>query len=191
MKDKTIVQITSELEMLGFLKANGTQCRFVSIVTDTPVKNISASCPFSGVRKISRKIGMINVDYVASVEKRIADKLGLPKGIVDYKPGKVWYTHLQTVDGRHLPVVVNKKNPNNGEYYLQYFPRSATSVYQLPDGTPIDEKQLEPWFYERKQSEFKPPVISVSLSNIKRLAASGVVMEAQDLDEAETALAAV
>lgn len=191
MKDKTIVQITSELEMLGFLKANGTQCRFVSITTDTPVKNLTASCPFQGVRKISRKIGMINVDYVASVEKKIAEKLGLRKSNVEYKPGEVWYTHLQTVDGRHLPVVVNKKHPSDGEYYLQYFPRSATSVYQLSNGTPISEEKLSPWFYKREKSEFKPSVISVNLSNIKRLAASGVVMEAQDLDEAEEALARI
>ena len=187
--DKTIVKISSELEMLGFIKTNGTQCRFVSMVTETPVKNIKAACPFKGVIKTSRKRGMINVNFSASVGRKLAASLGLPEKDIEYIPGETWYQHLTTVDGKSLPVVVNKKTPDNGEYYLQYFPTSSENVYHMPNGEPVQESQLEPYFYAKAKSEFKPIVISIKLSNIKELRASGVIMQAEDIDEAKAALA--
>jgi len=189
--NKTIVQINDALEMVGFIKSNGTQCRFVSMVSETPVKNISAACPFKGVIKISRKRGMINVNYVNSVAKRIAEKVGVPVGEVEYEAGNVWYKHLQTVDGKSLPLVVNKKTPDNGEFYLQFFPTGSDNVYQMPNGDTITKEQLTPYFYKDNRPDFKPCVISIKVSNIKELCASGVIMQAQDLDEAEAALSAV
>lgn len=187
--EKTIVQIQNHLEMVGFIKSNGTQCRFVSMVTETPVKNIRAACPFKGVIKIARKRGMINVNYVASVERRIAERFGVNEKEVEYKPGEVWYQHMTTVDGKTLPLVVNKKTPDNGEYYLQYFPTASEDVYRMPNGEPIMKEQLEPYFYASKREEFKPTVISIKVGNIKELRASGVIMQAEDLAEAESALA--
>lgn len=187
--DKTIVQIESELEMLGFLKSNGTSCRFVSMTTQTVVKNIRKGCPFKGVIKISRKRGMINVNYNAAVCRNVAAKLGVEVKSVEYENGEVWYEHLQTVDKHSLPVVVNKKSPNNGKFYLQYFPTDSTNVYRMPDGRMVDEEDLKPWFYTDHRPDFKPTVISIELANIKKLCASGVIMQTEDLAEAQAALA--
>jgi len=190
MKDKTIVKIESHLEMVGFIKTNGTQCRFVSMVSETEPK-LRAGCPFKGVRKVSRKRGMINANYNTAVRKRIAERLGVELKEVEYENGQVWYKHLQTVDNKTLPLVVNKNTPDNGEYYLQYYPTAAENVYQMPNGDPVEESQLEPYFYKRTERDnFKPVVIAIKVSNIKELRASGVIMQAEDLPEAEAALSA-
>jgi hypothetical protein len=189
MKDKTIVEIGSHLEMVGFLKTNGTQCRFVSMVSETEPK-LRAGCPFKGVKKVSRKRGMINANYNTSVRRRIAERLGVKLSEVEYENGEVWYTHLTTVDGKALPLCVNKKTPDNGEFYLQYYPTASENVYQMPNGDTVDETVLEPYFYKRNErDDFKPVVISIKVSNIKELRASGVIMQAEDLSEAEAALA--
>lgn len=185
--NKTIVQIQSHLEMVGFIKANGTACRFVSMVSETPVKNIRAACPYKGVMKISRKRGMINVNYVASVERKIAAKLGVEPKEVEYTPGEVWYEHLTTIDGKALPLVINKKK-GDGEYYLQYFPTSSENVYKMPSGEFIAEELLKPYFYAKKETSYKPVVISINVANIKELRASGVIMQAEDLEAAEKSL---
>ena len=184
---KTIVQIQSELEMVGFLKTNGTQCRFVAIVTDT-VPKLKVACPFKGVRKISRKLGIINANYNTSVRRNIAERLGVELADVEYTNGAVWYKHLQTLDGKNLPVVVHATKAT-GKHYLQYFTHKATSKYVLPSGEEVREEQLEPYFYARSDKEFKPTVIAVDLANVKELRASGVVMQAEDLAEAEAILA--
>lgn len=189
MKDKTIVTIGSHLEMVGFIKSNGTQCRFVSMVSETEPK-LRAGCPFKGVIKISRKRGMINANYNTSVRTRIAALLGVDIKEVEYENGEVWYKHLQTVDGKALPIVVNKNTPDNGEFYLQYYPSASENVYRMPNGDSVAEETLEKWFYKRSERDnFKPVVIAIKVSNIKELRASGVIMQAEDLAEAEAALA--
>jgi hypothetical protein len=133
---------------------------------------------------------MINVNYVASVQRRVAERLGVKETEVEYTPGEVWYKHLTTVDGKTLPLVVNKKTPDNEEYYLQYYPTASENVYRMPNGEPVQKSDLEPYFYASKREDFKPVVISIKVSNIKELRASGVIMQAEDLAEAESALAA-
>jgi hypothetical protein len=186
--EKKIVAIKDSLEMLGFIKTNGTQCRFVSMVSQTEVKNIRKGCPFKGVVKVSRRLGMVNVNYVASVNRKIAAQFGVDVSEVDYEAGEVWYKHIRTADDKALPIVVNKKNPDNGEYYLQFFPTSSVSSYVMPDGNPVAKNDLEPWFYKSDKPEYKPVVISINLNNIKELRASGVIMQAEDLEEAEAIL---
>lgn len=188
MKDKTVIQISHALEMVGFIKSNGTDCRFVSMVSETTPK-LRAGCPFKGVVKVSRKMGLINANYNNVVRSRIAAKLGVSASEVEYQNGEVWYRHETTKDGKQLPLVVNKTK-NDGKFYLQYYPHKATNVYRMPNGDIVDEAQLKPWFYARKESEFKPTVIAIEVGNIKRLAASGIIMEAEDIDEAEALLSA-
>jgi len=184
-----MVQIESHLEMVGFLKANGTQCRFVSLVSETEPK-LRKGCPFKGVMKVSRKRGMINVNYNSAVCRRIAEKLGVKESEVEYTNGEVWYKHLTTTDGKSLPVCVHKEHPENGDYYLQYYPVGAESVYVMPNGDTVTEEQLSPWFYKQSpRDDFKPVVITLKVSNLKKLCASGVIMQAEDLPEAEAALA--
>ncbi len=177
--------------MAGFIKSNGTQCRFVSIVTDTPVVKIRKGNPFGALRKVSRKMGIVNANYNTSVRNRIADKLGVNLSEVEYKNGEVWYEHLLTVDNKPLPLVQHKdESKRNGKLYLQYFPHKAHSVYVSANGDTVADELVKPWLYkETERPDYKPTVIAVELGNVKEIRASGVIMESADLDEAESALA--
>lgn len=195
--EKTVVQINNTLEMLGFIKTNGTQCRFVAIVTKTPVVDIRVGNPWgaskttkNGLYKVSRKLGIVNANYNTSVRRRIAEKLGVELDKVEYQNGKVWYKHLLTPEGKPLPVVVHATK-ENGEHYLQYFPHRAESVYVNESGEIVPTAEVKPWLYaESEREDYKPNVIVVNLGNVKELRASGVIMEAADLEEAEKVLSA-
>lgn len=199
MKRDQVVSMVSTLEMLGFLKTNGTACRFVSIMTKTPVVKIKVGNPWgagvkteTGLYKVSRKIGVINANFNTSVRNRIAAHLGVPVNEVEYIPGETWYKHLMTSDNKPLPVVVNKNEANQGEFYLQYFPQTdkSESKYVNEAGEPVAKEVVKPWLYaESPRSAFKPTVIAVKLSNIHRLKASGVVIEMPELEEVEAVLA--
>lgn len=192
----------SELEMLGFLKTNGTACRFVSMVSITPVVKIKVSNPFgqktkggklvgeSQLNKVSRKLGIINANYNTSVRRRIAEKLGVDLGAVEYESGEVWYQHLKTSDGKNLPVVEHKDETKRGQFYLQYFPHASTNHYANANGEMIQDELVKPYLYaESERPDFKPCVISIKLANIVQLSASGIIIEMPDFAEAESILA--
>ena len=46
LKRENVVTMTDQLEMLGFIKSNGTNCQFVAITTKTPVVKIRAGNPW-------------------------------------------------------------------------------------------------------------------------------------------------
>jgi hypothetical protein len=194
--EKNIVQMISELEMLGFIKTNGTQCRFVGMTFKTPVVKIKSGNPWGagksekGLYKISRKIGLINVDYNASVERRIAEQTGIPIAKVDYTPGKCWYHHLTTVDGKPLPIIENN-NPEKPGYYLQYFPQKSLENYFINEANEvIPDETVKPWLYaEQERAEYKPVTLTVKLANILQLKASGVIIDMPKLEEVESILA--
>ena len=191
------INMISQLEMLGFLKTNGTQSRFVSITTKTPVVKIKVGNPWgagkseNGLYKVSRKIGLINANYNTSVRRRIAEKLGVELPEVEYTNGKSAYIHLMTEEGKALPVLVKASNPNDGVYYLQYFPhKSFANIYVNENGNTISDELVKHWLYaESERSEFKPSVIVPKLSNILQLKASGVIIKMPEFDEAEVLLA--
>jgi len=197
MEKSNVVSMVSELEMLGFIKTNGTNCRFVAITTKTPVVKIRAGNPWnagaktkSGLYKISRKIGLINVHYNAAVERRIAEKLGVKPAEVEYEGGEVYFEHLKTADGKNLPVVQHKDEAKRKGYLLQYFPQKSTNAFVNEAGEPVSADEIKSWLYkESERSEFKPATMAVYLSNILQLKASGVVIEMPGLDEAEQILA--
>jgi len=200
MDRKTVVQMTSELEMLGFIKGNGTACRFVAIVSKTPVVKIKVGNPWgasaktkSGLYKVSRKIGIVNANYATSVRNRLADMLGVTLGEVEYENGEVWYEHLKTVDDHNLPLVQHKDEAKrDGQYYLQYFPQTEKSVnsYVNEAGETVPTEMVKPWLYhESERPDYKPAVIAVNLRNIHCLKASGVIVEMPELAEVESALA--
>lgn len=202
MKNITAVTIQSALEMVGFIKSNGTECRFVAMLSHTPVVKIRVGNPFGQVIKkgkvegecqlfkVSRKIGIINANYNTSVRNRIAAALGVKVSDVEYENGEVWYQHLTTVDGKALPLVVNKATPDNGEFYLQYYPHKSTSAYVNAKGEVVPDEMVKPWLHKETEREaFKPSVIAIKVSNIKELRASGVIMQAEDMDAVAEALA--
>lgn len=187
--------MTDELEMLGFLKTNGTQCRFVSVVTRTPVTKIRVGNPWGagssekGLYKVSRKVGLINANYNTSVRRRIAEILGVELAEVEYDNGKCWYSHLTTGDGKALPVVQHKDETKRTGHYLQFFPHKSVNAFVNEAGEPVKDAEVKPWLYkESARDEFKPCVIVVKLENIASLKASGIVIEMPALEEAEAIL---
>lgn len=193
---KTVVEMTSELEMLGFLKTNGTQCRFVSVTTKTPVVKIKAGNPWGagkstekGLYKVSRKIGIVNANYNLSVRNRIAEKLGVELKDVEYENGNCWYQHLTTGDGKSLPIVQHKDETKRQGFYFQFFPHKSVNAYVNEAGEPVADAIVNPWLYkESERPDYKPAVIAVKLSNIACLKASGVVIEMPAFEEAEAIL---
>lgn len=200
-----IVKMIDELEMLGFLKTNGTACRFVAITTRTPVVKIKVGNPFgqvvkngkvvgeSKLFKLSRKIGIINANYNTSVRRRIAEKLGVELSEAQYENGEVWYEHLKTVDGKNLPIVQHKDETKREEtgYGLQYFPhKSFDNIYVNDKGEVLPNEVVKLWLYaESKRSDYKPVVIAPKLRNIVQLKASGIIIEMPNFEEAEAILA--
>lgn len=197
MNAKTVVEMTNVLEMVGFLKANGTECRFVGMTIKTPVTKIKTSNPWgagaktkNGLYKVARKTGIINANYNTSVRSRIAANLGVELKEVEYENGTVWYQHLKTQDGKNLPLVQHKDESKQGDFYFQYFPHKSKSVYVNEAGEVIPDSVVAPWLYaESERPNYKPAVIAVNLANIKQLKASGVIVNAPDMDEAEQLLA--
>ncbi len=193
----------SELEMLGFLKTNGTQCRFVSMTSRTPVVKMKVKNPWHkisngkvvgdvGLWKVSRKIGIINANYNTSVCRRIAEKLGVKLSEVEYENGEVWYEHLLTQDGKALPVLQHKDETKRAEtgYLLQYYPQGSENAYCNGAMEPVAAETVKPYLYaESARPDFKPCVISVKLANIQRLKASGVVIEMPELPEVQALFA--
>jgi hypothetical protein len=165
-------------EVVGFLKQNGTNCRYVSLVTETQPK-MKPGCPFSGVVKVSRKRGIVNLNYNTAVRRRLAKHLGVKLKEVEYTDGEVWYRHLTTADGQMLPLVVNKnvQTPSEAtEHYLQFFTSHSKHSYRLPNGNAVTAEELKPWFApQAERPHFKPAVISVKVSNIKKMRASVVL----------------
>ena len=200
MDRKSVIQMVNELEMLGFIRSNGTACRFVAIVSKTPVVKIKAGNPWgasakskNGLYKVSRKIGIVNANYNTSVRNRIAEHLGVSLGEVEYENQDVWYEHLLTVDGKPLPLVQHKdESKRQGQYYLQYFPQTEKSVnsYVNEQGETVPDEMVKRYLYkESERPDFKPCVIAVNLRNIHCLKASGVIVEMPELAEVEAALA--
>lgn len=185
----TIVEITNSLEMAGFIKSNGTQCRFVSLVTSTEPK-MRKGHPYLGIRKVSKHNGLVNVNYADAVSRRVCAAIGVPEGTLEYVPKATWYTHLHTADGKALPLVQHSNPEKQGALYLQFFPRSSSSSYVLPNGDVVKDEDVAKWLYAKpERSEFKPAVITIGLDNVKQIKASGVIMTADELTEAEAALA--
>ena len=181
------VKITDPLEMVGFIRTNGTQCQFVSMLTVTEPK-LKKTCPFKNVIKISRRNGLINMNYNKAVRSRIAENLGIELADVEYDNGNVWFKHDLTEDGKTLPLVVNK-NKDDGKYYVQFFPVRTSGTKYMSNGEVISKEQLEPYFYaEREVSEFKPITCVFHVGNIKELHASRVIVKTNETDKMQAVL---
>jgi hypothetical protein len=184
-KLKKMVKITDPLEMVGFIKTNGTQCQFVSMLTVTEPK-LKKSCPYVGVTKVSRRNGLINMNYNTAVLKRIAASIGQPISEVSYENGAVWFEHIKDGEGKALPLVQHAKTPNG--FYLQYFPLKSKDSYQLSNGEPITEDKLKPFFYARKESDYKPITCVFKMDNIKELRAAGFIIQTDEVPVVESIL---
>jgi hypothetical protein len=204
MDRKAVVQMISELEMLGFIKSNGTESRFVGLVTKTPVVKMRVGNPWHVIKdgkvqgecnlfKVAKSHGLINANYNTSVRRRIADKLGVTLGEVEYENGKCWYEHLKTVDGKPLPIVQHKDESKRDEtgYSLQYFPLGYSGSYYVNgQGETVPDTEVARWLHAKSdRPDYKPAVQAPKLRNILSLRASGVIVEMPELAEAEALFA--
>ena len=184
---KKTIKITGPLEIAGFLRTNGTQCQFVSMLTETEVK-VKKSCAHRDVKKLSTRLGLINMDYNTAVRKRIAAEIGVPIAAVEYENGAVWFSHVMQ-DEKKLPLVFHSTKQDN-ELYLQYFPlKSGKTKYVLPNGETIEKSEIEPHLYAKSKSEYKPATCVFKLSNIKQLCAAGFVIQTNETESVKEILA--
>jgi hypothetical protein len=164
--------------MVDFLTSIGTNSQFFSAVTTTAPKLLK-SCPFKGVLKKTVVKGWLNIDYKKAVEKLIAASAGVPASEVEYIPADSWHMPYMP-DGKMTPIRVNKTK-QDGKFYLFYYPakskKKEDTQYVDETGKEIAYEDLKPYFYATSpKSEFKPTVRTVTLNNIERLKARGLIV---------------
>lgn len=182
------VRITDPLEMVGFIRTNKTNCQFVSLLTVTEVK-LKVSCPHKNVVKVSRRNGLINMNYNMAVRRRIAENLNVPLSDAKYENGETWFIHETDEAGKALPLVHHKAK-DDGKFYLQYFPiRSSQTKYFGEKGEEIPESTLKPFFYAKKeQDDFKPVTCVFNVANIREMRAARVIVKDDLADETQSIL---
>ena len=163
------------MEMVGFIRSIGTECRFVSMVTETEVKMRKTGNPFVGAVKRSRRNGLVNINFVTAVEKRLKELTGKA---TEYVAGSTWYEHTMTEDGRPLPLCVHKKD--NRKFYIQYFPhRTLGRNEYFLNGRRLTEtevSQMKTFITPDNRAEHKPAVITLAMDSIRELRARKVAM---------------
>ena len=176
-------------QMVGFLMGLDGASMFLSMETATPFKLNKFSraankadkkpCPWSSVTKLAARLGWLNIDYKAAVERRISKTTGIPAKHIDYELGEVWHKHLLTEEGKPTPVLVNKETPENGKFYIFYFHRKTTAArYVGPNGEPITYEQMKLWLpAPSADNPNKPPVRSITLNNVRVLKARGLIVK--------------
>ena len=181
------VKINNPLEMVGFIRTIGTECRFVSMRTETEVKMRKTGNPYVGAVKVSRRNGLVNVNFVESVKRKL-EKMAGEK--IDYTPGATWYRHETTTDGKPLPLCVHSKD--SSRYYLQYFPhRTLGKNRYFLNGrelTAEEVKTMKTFITEDKRAEYKPAVITLAIDSIRELRARSVRMLNDSISKIDNAL---
>jgi hypothetical protein len=176
---KTIVKL-SVPEMVGFLKTIGKESMFIAMDTCTvliPGEKIRKGNPFGIVTKQAKVQGALNWDYARKMRKAQAEAAGVPvEEVPEYQRKEVWHTALLDENGNATVLRVNKRTPNNGEFYLFYnHIHTGETVFTAIDGKVIAYKDLEPYFYGK--GEELVPVRCIKLSNVRELRACGIVVK--------------
>ena len=176
---KTIVKL-SVPEMVGFLKTIGKESTFVAMDTCTllvPGEKLRKGCPFGIVTKRAKVQGALNWDYARKMRKAQAEALGVAvEEVPEYQRKETWHTALLDENGKATVLRVNKRTPNNGEFYLFYnHIKTGETTYTAESGKVIQYEQLEPYFYGK--GEELVPVRCIKLSNVTELRACGIVVK--------------
>ncbi len=180
MLKNTTVRIKDPMELVGFIKSVGTDCCFVSMRTETEVKMRKTGNPFFGAVKVSKRNGLLNVNFVKSVERNMKELTGVKQ---TYTPGTTWYVHDQTVEGKPLPLCYSKqptKRTGKVEPYLQYYPHKTVgkNTYFLNGRQLSDAEvaQMKKFVITQPYSPTKPAVITLMMDSIRELKARKVTM---------------
>lgn len=172
-KSNTAVEISHKLELVGFLRSIGNECRWISLRTETEVKMVKKHRvtgrlnPYLGTIKVARRNGLVNVNFVRAVERNM-EKAGIEGA--EYEPGSTWYVHEQTTDGKAIALCVHKKD--NRKFYLQYFPIRNLGTEYVLNGvtlTPEQVAEMKEYLNATDRDEFKPCVITLMMDSIRSI----------------------
>jgi hypothetical protein len=171
-------KIENKEELIGFLRSIGTECRFVTVDTETVVKNMpKTGNPYHGTVKIARRNGFVNADFTKACEKRYAELHGLKPSEVEYTPGNVWYHHVMTAENKPMCLCEgNKPNKKTGkiEKYMQFFSirNLGETVYVHPTIGKLTKAQIEDMnsrMYADNSPDWKPGVITLAIDSIRTI----------------------
>jgi len=192
MKNETI-KISDKNELADFIKFIGTETRFITVNTETEIDmpkskntgrkilspktgkpiNEKQANPYAGTIKIAKRNGFVNANFVTAVEKRFAELNGIPVKDFTYTPGKTWYQHCQTEDGKPLCLCEHQQDPSRK--YLQIFPlrNLGETIYIHPTLGKLTANQIKDiydnWVSEDENPEWKPRVIVLSFDSIRMI----------------------
>ncbi len=170
---KQVIKIEDRGELIGFLRGIGTECRFVTLDTETVVKMRKTGNPYLGTVKIAKRNGLVGIDFVRACERRYAELHNLPVKDVEYTPGNVWYVHCMTEDGKPLALCQHKKDTT--KKYLQYFPlrNMGETIYVHPTLGRLTKEQVDDMYArfvpENDREEWKPVVITLAIDSIRSI----------------------
>jgi hypothetical protein len=158
------IEIEKQSELVDFIRFLGTDCAFISLLTITPMRMIRTGNPFVGTLKISRRNGLVNVNFVKVCSRNLRRK---------YTPGETHYVHEQNEIGKPIPLCFKKTNRQR--FYLQYFPHKTIgeTKYWLNDRflTPREIRQMSRFICEKDVPAFKPKVCIFNMTSIVELKA--------------------
>lgn len=165
------ITIENKAELVGFLRGIGTACRFVTLDTETVVKNMpKTGNPYYGTVKVCRRNGFVNADFVQAVQKRYAEMHGLKPKDVTYTPGSVWYRHCTTTEGKPLCLCEHKTDTQ--KKYMQIFPlrNLGETIYVHPTLGKLSKEQVEDMegrMYADNSPAWKPEVLTLAIDSIR------------------------
>lgn len=175
---KQVIKIEDKAELVGFLRGIGTECRFVTLDTETLVRQRKTGNPYYGTIKIAKRNGLVGMNFVKACQRRYAELHNLNAKDVEYQPGTVWYIHCHTEDGQPLALCESKKATKRTgkiEKYLQYFPLRdlGQTIYVHPILGRLTKEQIDDMYArfvpEDDREEWKPDVITLEIDSIRSI----------------------
>jgi len=177
--------------MVGFIRSVGTECQFVSLLTETEVKMRKTGNPFVGAVKRVTRNGLLNINYVMACRRNLAKEQGTEVKDTEYVAGETWYIHEKTDDGLPLALCIHKKD--SAKFYLQYFPhRTIGQAEYFHNGRKLTVEEvavLKTFVTESNREAFKPNVITLAIDSIRCLKARKVTMNNNTISKIVTRLA--
>ena len=160
------ISIKNNTELPSYLRSIGTECQFISMVTETEVKMRKTGNPFVGTVKVSTRNGLVNVNHEDRVNRRMVES-GLDPS---YVRGETWYVHEHNTNGKSIPLCQSKKD--SSVKYLQYFPHRNMNTRYVLNGRELTSEEvtkMKTFIPEKDWGEFKQPVITLKMDSIKSI----------------------
>lgn len=170
---KQVIKIENKAELIEFLRGIGTECRFVTLDTETVMDMRKTGNPYLGTVKIAKRNGLVGIDFVRACQRRYAKLNNLDEKNVEYVPGNTWYIHCVTEDGNPLALCQHKKDP--AKKYLQYFPLHTIgeTIYVHPTLGRLTKEQVNDMYArfvpKDDREEWKPIVITLGIDSIRSI----------------------